>query len=130
MYKTYECSPSISSHPKAYLTLNIFQKHGDGGGLSKCESIILMTLQWLHFSLDGSNKRYRCLNNITISANGRSVVAMVVDECDFTMGCDEDHDYQLPCQNNIVDASKVVWKALGVHHDQWGGLEITWSPNA
>lgn len=69
-------------------------------------------------------------STITISANGRSVVAMFVDECDFTMGCDEEHDYQPPCQNNIVEASKVVWKALGVPHDQWGELEITWSPNA
>ncbi|KAF4394118.1 hypothetical protein F8388_017931 [Cannabis sativa] len=39
---------------------------------------------------------------------------MVVDECDSTAGCDADHDYQPPCPNNIVDASKAVWKALGV----------------
>ncbi|KAL0428882.1 UNVERIFIED_CONTAM: putative ripening-related protein 1 [Sesamum radiatum] len=69
----------------------------------------------------------RCLNNITVSANGRSVTAMVVDECDSTMGCDEDHDYQPPCPNNIVDASKAVWKALGVPEDDWGELDITWS---
>ncbi len=59
--------------------------------------------------------------------NGRSVVATVVDECDSRAGCDEEHDYQPPCNNNIVDASKAVWKALGVPHDQWGGLDITWS---
>ncbi|WJZ94821.1 hypothetical protein VitviT2T_013646 [Vitis vinifera] len=73
------------------------------------------------------NKGSRCLNNITITANGRSVVAMVVDECDSTMGCDSDHDYQPPCANNIVDASRAVWKALGVPQDQWGGLDITWT---
>jgi hypothetical protein len=55
------------------------------------------------------------------------VVAKVVDECDSTKGCDEDHDYQPPCPNNIVDASKAVWKALGVPEGQWGGLDITWS---
>ncbi|KAI3743833.1 hypothetical protein L1987_56900 [Smallanthus sonchifolius] len=53
--------------------------------------------------------------------------AMVVDECDSTMGCDADHDYQPPCPNNIVDASKAVWKALGVSKDNWGDLDITWS---
>ncbi|KAK9273389.1 hypothetical protein L1049_018199 [Liquidambar formosana] len=52
---------------------------------------------------------------------------MVVDECDSTMGCDKDHDYQPPCDNNIIDASKTVWEALGVPHDNWGGMDITWS---
>ncbi|GLJ05635.1 hypothetical protein SUGI_0021880 [Cryptomeria japonica] len=56
---------------------------------------------------------------------GRSVQAMVVDECDSFAGCDEDHDYQPPCPNNIVDASLVVWKALGV--DDIGEMSITWS---
>ncbi|KAK7836238.1 ripening-related protein grip22, partial [Quercus suber] len=41
------------------------------------------------------NKKSRCLNNFTINANGRSMVAMVVDECDSTMGCDSNHDYGL-----------------------------------
>lgn len=52
---------------------------------------------------------------------------MVVDECDSTMGCDSDHDFQPPCPNNIVDASKAVWKALGVPEKDWGELDITWS---
>ena len=66
----------------------------------------------------------RCFHNITTSANGRSVVA---DECDLIMGCDKVHNYQSPCPNNIVDASKAVWKALGVPEDNWGDLDITWS---
>ncbi|PWA47786.1 rlpA-like double-psi beta-barrel domain-containing protein [Artemisia annua] len=69
----------------------------------------------------------RCHKYIRINGNGRSAKAMVVDECDSTMGCDSDHDYQPPCPNNIVDASKAVWKALGVSEDNWGGLDITWS---
>lgn len=56
-----------------------------------------------------------CLKKITINANGRSVEAMVVDE------------YDSPCRNNIIDASKAVWKALGVPKDNWGDLDITWS---
>ncbi|PKH61286.1 hypothetical protein CRG98_050279 [Punica granatum] len=53
---------------------------------------------------------------------------MVVDECDSTMGCDDDHDYQPPCANNIVDASRAVWAALGVPQDSddWGWMDITW----
>lgn len=52
---------------------------------------------------------------------------MVVDECDSTMGCDDEHDYQPPCPNNIVDASRAVWEALGVPEGDWGELDITWS---
>ncbi|KAI4299775.1 hypothetical protein L6164_033202 [Bauhinia variegata] len=129
-YTTYKCSPSVSSHTKAFLTINSFQKGGDGGGPSACDNqyhsddtpVVALSTGWF-------NHKSRCLNNITISANGKSVVAMVVDECDSTMGCDEDHDYQPPCANNIVDASKAVWEALGFNPNdhQWGGLDITWS---
>jgi hypothetical protein len=128
MYTTYECSPPVSSYTKAYLTLNSFQSGGDGGGPSECDNkyhsddspVVALSTGWF-------NKESRCLKNITISANGKSVVAMVVDECDSTKGCDEEHDYQPPCSNNIVDASKAVWEALGVPQNQWGGLDITWS---
>lgn len=105
-----------------------FRKGKDGGGPSKCDNqyhsddkpIVALSTGWF-------NNKSRCHNNITISANGRSVVAVVVDECDSTMGCDEDHDYQPPCYNNIVDASKAVWEALGVPSDNSGWLDITWS---
>ncbi|THG01462.1 putative ripening-related protein 1 [Camellia sinensis] len=128
MYTTYKCSPAISSQTKATLTINSFEKNGDGGGPSECDGkyhsddlpVVALSTGWYK---GGS----RCHNNITISANGRSVVAMVVDECDSTMGCDQDHDYQPPCLNNIVDASKAVWKALGIPQDNWGDLDITWS---
>ncbi|KAF9589627.1 hypothetical protein IFM89_026576 [Coptis chinensis] len=73
------------------------------------------------------NHESRFYKNITISANGHSVVAMVVDECDSTMGCDSDHDYQPPCPNNIVDASRAVWESLGVPRNNWGELDIVWS---
>ncbi|KAK6162348.1 hypothetical protein DH2020_002189 [Rehmannia glutinosa] len=108
-YTTYKCSPPVSGHTKAVLTINSFEKGGDGGGPSECDNnyhsddtpVVALSTGWYS---GGS----RCLNNVTISANGQSVTAMVVDECDSTMGCDDDHDYQPPCPNNIVDASKAV----------------------
>ncbi|KAL8500217.1 hypothetical protein ACS0TY_019993 [Phlomoides rotata] len=113
LYTTYKCSPPVSGNTKAHLTINSFQKGGDGGGPSECDNqyhsddtpVVALSTGWYS---GGS----RCLKNVVISGNGRSVTAKVVDECDSTMGCDEDHDYQPPCPNNIVDASKAVWKAL------------------
>ncbi|KAI6702121.1 hypothetical protein NL676_011257 [Syzygium grande] len=73
------------------------------------------------------NNGKRCHKEITINGNGRSVKAKVVDECNLTMGCDKDHDFQPPCLNNIVDASKAVWEALGVPKSDCGEMEIFWS---
>ncbi|XP_047306595.1 uncharacterized protein LOC124910015 [Impatiens glandulifera] len=127
-YTTYKCSPSITSSTKAVLTLNSFQKGGDGGGPSECDNqyhsddtpVVALSTGWY-------NNGKRCLNDVIVSANGKSVRAKVVDECDSTMGCDSDHDYQPPCPNNIVDASKAVWKALGIPEGDWGELDITWT---
>ncbi|KAM7472188.1 hypothetical protein LguiA_010371 [Lonicera macranthoides] len=97
LYTTYKCSPSVSSNTKATLTLNSFQKGGDGGGPSECDNQYHSDVhQSWHYQLDG-----------------------IMEE--------EDHDYQPPCANNIVDASKAVWKALGVPEDNWGDLDITWT---
>jgi len=127
-YHTYKCSPPVSSHTKEYLTLNSFKKVEMVIALQHVTtSIILMIRMRWHFPLDGSILREGSLHNITISGNGQSVVAMVVDECDSSKGCDAEHDYQPPCANNIVNASMTVWKALGVPRNQWGGLDITWS---
>ncbi|KAH6819118.1 hypothetical protein C2S51_002721 [Perilla frutescens var. frutescens] len=60
----------------------------------------------------------RCLNNITVSGNGQSVMAMVVDDVMTNMIISHH------CPNNIVDASKAVWKALGVPEGDWGELDI------
>ncbi|XP_019168257.1 PREDICTED: putative ripening-related protein 1 [Ipomoea nil] len=127
-YTTYKCSPPLSSSTKAVLTINSFEKGGDGGGPSECDNnyhsddtpVVALSTGWY----SGGD---RCFRNITVHGNGRSVIAMVVDECDSAQGCDETHDYQPPCPNNIVDASKAVWKALGVPENQWGWLDVTWS---
>lgn len=71
----------------------------------------------------------RCKKYITISSgNGKTARAMVVDECDSTVGCDKVHDGQPPCIYNDVDASAGVWKALGVSNtsDSYGYMNITW----
>ena len=44
-------------------------------------------------------------------------MAKVVDECDSMRGCDQEHAYQPPCKNNIVDGSDAVWSALGLDKD-------------
>jgi hypothetical protein len=54
------------------------------------------------------------------------VYAKVVDECDSVEGCDEDHNFEPPCDNNIVDASPAVWDALGLDQNV-GMVDITWS---
>lgn len=110
--------PSGDSTP-AMLTLNDFSEGGDGGGPSECdeqyhdnsEPIVALTTQWY---ARGS----RCGNMIRIRANknGKSVTAKVVDECDVKDGC----------ENNVVDGSIAVWRALGLDTDD-GRVPITWS---
>ncbi|KAF3682002.1 putative ripening-related protein 2 [Capsicum annuum] len=128
MYTTYKCSPPVTSNTKAVLTLNSFQKGGDGGGPSESDNqyhfddtpVVTLSTGWY----SGGDK---CHNYIPISVNGRSMKAKVVDEFDSTMGCDDEHDYQPPCPNNIIDTSKAVWKALGIPEGDWGEYDITWS---
>ncbi|KAF8672387.1 hypothetical protein HU200_049591 [Digitaria exilis] len=72
--------------------------------------------------LDGTN---RCNKKIRISAKGRSVLAKVVDECDSVHGCDEEHDFQPPCRNNVLNASPGVWKALKLN-ESIGELKPVW----
>ncbi|KAF9589625.1 hypothetical protein IFM89_026574 [Coptis chinensis] len=128
MYTIYDCSPPVSSQTQALLTLNSFEEGADGGGASECDNqyhsddtpVVSLSRGW--FEHQG-----RCYKNIIISGNSRSVVATVVDQCDSTTGCDSDHDYQPPCGNYIVDASRAVWEALGVPQNDWGQLPIVWS---
>lgn len=128
VYHTFKCSPPISHHTKAILTLNSFEKGGDGGGPSECDNkfysdntpVVALSTGWF-------NDKKRCHHNITIFGKGRRVHAMVVDECDSKRGCDAEHDFLPPCPNNVVDASKAVWKALGVPKRDWGESDIHWS---
>ncbi|EXC22900.1 hypothetical protein L484_007509 [Morus notabilis] len=126
-YPTYRCSPPVTSSTQAKLTNNDFSEGGDGGGPSECddryhsnsERIVALSTGWY----DGGS---RCGKMIRITANGRSVVAKVVDECDSMHGCDAEHAGQPPCKNNIVDGSDAVWSALGLNKDL-GVVDVTWS---
>ncbi|CAL5196101.1 unnamed protein product [Lathyrus oleraceus] len=127
-YTTFKCSPQVSRHTKATLTLNSFEKGGSGGSASACDNnfhsdntpVVALSTGWL-------NNHRRCLKKIVIFGNGKRVKALVVDECDSTKGCDAEHDFQPPCSNNIVDGSAAVWKGLGVPEKDWGELEVFWS---
>ncbi|KAM0949664.1 putative RlpA-like domain superfamily, kiwellin [Dioscorea sansibarensis] len=127
-YPQYHCSPPITDNTPATMTINSFAKGGDGGGPSECdnkyhsdnEMVVALSTGWY-------NGGGRCHKNIRINANGQSVLAKVVDECDSVHGCDSDHDFQPPCPNNIVDASPAVWKALGIPDSDVGDYAVTWS---
>ncbi|KAF3434325.1 hypothetical protein FNV43_RR25428 [Rhamnella rubrinervis] len=127
-YPTYTCSPPVTSLTPAKLTNNDFGPGGDGGAESECdnsyhnntESIVALSTGWF-------NGGSMCGKMISITAsNGNSVTAMVVDECDSRRGCDEEHDYQQPCGNNVVDGSDAVWTNLGLNTDD-GVVDVTWS---
>ncbi|KAK1284446.1 putative ripening-related protein 1 [Acorus calamus] len=128
-YPQYRCSPPVTgASTAATMTINSFAKNGDGGGPSECdnryhgdgEMVVALSTGWY-------DKGSRCLNYISISANGRTVRAKVVDECDSVHGCDAEHDYQPPCPNNIVDASPAVWDALDIHGSDVGDYDVTWA---
>ncbi|XP_077240729.1 putative ripening-related protein 2 [Tasmannia lanceolata] len=126
LYPQYDCSPLITHHTPATMTINSFANSGDIP--SACDSkfhsddeyIVALSTGWYDRGL-------RCLSNIKINANGRSVMAKVIDECDSVYGCDYDHDFQPPCHYNVVDASPAVWKALGIPKSEFGEYDITWS---
>lgn len=128
IYNIFTCSPPVSGATNAILTLNSFEDNGDGGAPSECDEkyhsnqtpVVALSTGWF-------NNMSRCNKNIIIYGNGASVKAMVVDECDSTTGCDKDHAYQPPCDDNIVDASEAVWTALGVPSSDWGSMQISWS---
>ncbi|KAL6883474.1 hypothetical protein ACP4OV_010888 [Aristida adscensionis] len=125
-YQTYDCSPPVTNSTKGTLTLNSFAKGGDGGGGGACDGsfypdsrlVVAMSTGWF-------DKKSRCKKNIVITANGKSVTAMVVDACDSMNGCDKDHNFEPPCRYNIIDGSPEVWKQLGLNKEQ-GEAPITW----
>ncbi|CAL5022321.1 unnamed protein product [Urochloa decumbens] len=126
-YPQYSCSPPVTSSTPATLTLNSFEKGEDGGGPSECdnayhsdeEMVVALSTGWF-------SDMARCGHRIKITANGNSVYAKVVDECDSVHGCDDEHNFEAPCDNNIVDASPAVWNALGLDQST-GEQDITWS---
>lgn len=112
------------------LTVNGFAEGEDGGGAAACdgqyhsntEMIAALSTGWF---AGGS----RCGKTINITANGKTVQATIVDECDSNNGFDAEHAFQPPCGTNIVDVSNAVWEALGVSQNDpnYGQMPVTWS---
>ncbi|KAJ9171363.1 hypothetical protein P3X46_014746 [Hevea brasiliensis] len=101
LYTTFNCSPQVATHAKAFLTLNSFEKGGDGGGPSECDK-----------KCHSDDIPIACFHNSTIKGIGRSVVAMVVSDCDSTMGCDEPHDLNLHMITTLLMPQKLSGKHL------------------
>ncbi|CAN1237088.1 Putative ripening-related protein 2 [Linum grandiflorum] len=116
IYSNITASIEETDQTGAILTLNGFENkyHSDE------ELIVALSTGWFE-------RKRRCSQFVKIMWKGKTVRAKVVDECDSARGCDKDHDFQPPCPNNVVDASKAVWKALGVPSEDWGSLKVTWS---
>ncbi len=129
-YETFDCSPEVTNNTPATLTVNGFASGEDGGGAASCdgqfhentEMVVALSTGWF-------DNKSRCGQNVKITANGKSVLAKVVDECDSQQGCDETHAFQPPCPNNIVDASNAVWEELGFSPSspEYGWTEVTWT---
>ncbi|CAN6298972.1 unnamed protein product [Urochloa humidicola] len=126
-YPQFSCSPPVSAKTPAILTVNTFVKGEDETGITSCdmrfhsdkELVVLLSSGWL-------NHGSRCNKMIRVQANGRSVLAKVVDECDSVHGCDEEHDFEPPCRNNVFSASPAVWNALKLN-ESIGESKVTWS---
>ncbi|RRT60838.1 hypothetical protein B296_00022853 [Ensete ventricosum] len=94
MYPQYRCSPPVTADTTASMTIVTFAAGGDGQYHSDDQMLVSLSTGWY----DGGS---RCNKNITINANGRSVLAMVVDECDSVYGCEAEQNFQPPCGNNV-----------------------------
>ncbi|GLJ18360.1 hypothetical protein SUGI_0324960 [Cryptomeria japonica] len=106
-----------ASERRGRMTVNSFEKGGDGGGPSACDGHFHSNKDhWVALPPSTFDHNSNCFRKLKISARGKSTVATVIDEC------------AKPCKDDIVDASESVWKALGVHHgdNDFGLMPITW----
>ncbi|KAJ8448163.1 hypothetical protein Cgig2_031887 [Carnegiea gigantea] len=131
-YATYFCSPPVTNGTAAVLNLSGFEKGEDGGGRARCDKkyhsddtpVVALSTGWF-------NDAVHCEQVILIRGKGgRTAQAVVVDECNSHVGCDNSGDYRPPCPNNVLAASKAVWAALGVPENSslYGEMDVTWSP--
>ncbi|CAL4934096.1 unnamed protein product [Urochloa decumbens] len=128
-YPQFRCSPLVSTKTPAILTFNRFENGEDDTRITSCDNrfhsdkelLVILSSGWLKH-----NGTSRCNKKIRVHANGRSVLAKVVDECDSTHGCDEEHGFEPPCRNNVLNASPAVWKALRLN-ESIGESKVTWS---
>ncbi|GLJ18352.1 hypothetical protein SUGI_0324810 [Cryptomeria japonica] len=106
-----------ASERRGRMTVNSFEKGGDGGGPSACDGHFHSDNDhWVALPPPTFHHNSNCFRKVKMSARGKSTVATVIDEC------------AKPCKDDIVDASESVWKALGVRHfdNDFGLMPITW----
>ncbi|XP_071688697.1 putative ripening-related protein 2 [Rutidosis leptorrhynchoides] len=98
------------------LMITDYTKGGDSGGPAECDGkyhsndkfLVSLPTTWYN---DGKN----CNKGINISYKGMDVIAVVIDECG---GCSDD----------VLVASKAVWRGLHVPESQWGDeIQVIWS---
>ncbi|TVU30271.1 hypothetical protein EJB05_21881, partial [Eragrostis curvula] len=102
----------------AVMSVNGFQR-GEEGGPPECDGkfhsdqdlLVALSTRWY-----ANGQRCHKKIRVTSARNGRSVEATVIDECDSRHGC----------KDNIVDASRAVWEALGLDTNV-GEVPVTWS---
>jgi hypothetical protein len=106
----------IYSHTKAFLTFNVFEESGDYPPYCD-EKFHPNDARAIALSTGWYDNASRCLKHINVTANvtqlGVATKIMIMNLLVLT--------------TRVVSASSTVWKALGVPHDQWSGLKITWS---
>ncbi|CAL4934064.1 unnamed protein product [Urochloa decumbens] len=108
-------SDPVSTKTPAILTFNRFENGEDDTRITSCDNrfhsdkelLVILSSGWLKH-----NGTSCCNKKIRVHANARSVLAKVVDECDSAHGCDEEHAFEPPCRNDVLNASPAVWKAL------------------
>ncbi|KAG9453700.1 hypothetical protein H6P81_006604 [Aristolochia fimbriata] len=142
LYPQYRCSPPITGgNTGATMTINSFAKGGDGGGPSECDNkyhsdnelVVALSTGWY-------NHGSRCLQNIRINSNGKSVLAKVVDEFVKRLRqreteADHEMNYSKPLQKTDFDVEKQMvdiytqfifykFQAEVVESVKYGGLPL------
>ncbi|KAF5822308.1 putative RlpA-like domain superfamily, kiwellin [Helianthus annuus] len=113
LYSTYRCSPPVSANTSATLTINSFQKGGDGGAPSKCDNqyhsddnpVVALSTGWY-------KNGERCRNFIRIHANDRSIYSHKSSETIIDL-------YQtVPCKpiKHMTQVSKILLRDNPVAH--------------
>ncbi|XP_024515302.1 probable receptor-like protein kinase At5g20050 [Selaginella moellendorffii] len=125
-YYLYDCSPPVSRRrPNPAILYYIELDNG-----SRCEEkkyqpsdlVASMATGWYNYQRPGG----ACGRNVTITAlNGRTVTAMVVDECTAMAGCTAATSFYPPCSPKSLGATQGVWEALGYKISE-GIIDITW----
>ncbi|OMO74822.1 hypothetical protein CCACVL1_16459 [Corchorus capsularis] len=110
LYTIYKCSPPVSNHTKATLTLKSFEDGRDGSGPSKCDNQYHSDDEPLvHFQQDGSTRKQDVSSILISTAMER------VSRPKLWMNVTRQPGVTLPMVT-IVRAITTLW----LHHKQFG----------